>query len=106
VPRDGAVAEPGGGPVAVLPVIGEIDSFTRTEWETLIDGELANLPRYLIIDLRRVTFVGSTALAILCRVRDACVRQGTRLALVGVGRDDVLRQLRIAGLERLLVLHR
>jgi anti-sigma B factor antagonist len=92
-----------GAPVAVVAVIGEVDCLTGTEWEALIGEELANRPRCLIVDLTRVGFVGSTALSILCRARDACARQGTALAFVGTGREDVLRQLRIAGLERLFV---
>jgi anti-sigma B factor antagonist len=90
--------------IAVVHVIGEIDSFTGTDLEGMIGRELANRPPGLIVDLSLVGFLGSTALAILCRARDLCFRQGTELALVGAGREDVLRQLRIAGLERLSVL--
>jgi anti-sigma B factor antagonist len=90
--------------VAVVHLIGEIDSFTGTDLEWMIGRELASRPPGLIVDLSLVGFLGSSALAILCRVRDLCFRQGTELALVGVGREDVLQRLRIAGLERLPIL--
>jgi anti-sigma B factor antagonist len=86
-----------------VPVIGEIDSVTGGELEAVISRELANRPPVLVVDLSLVGFVGSTALSLLCRAREACRRQGTELALQGTAREDVLSQLRITGLERLAV---
>jgi anti-sigma B factor antagonist len=104
---DGSPAAPGRGTgstgIAVVPVIGEIDSVTGGPLEAKIGRELANRPPVLVLDLSLVGYVGSTALSILCRARDACRRQGTELALRGTAHDDVVRQLRIAGLERLVI---
>jgi anti-sigma B factor antagonist len=99
------VPRPPGTPAGVVtvPVIGEIDSVTGGELEAVISRELANRPPVLVVDLSLVGFVGSTALSLLCRAREACRRQGTELALQGTAREDVLSQLRITGLERLAV---
>lgn len=90
----------------VVRVIGEVDSLTGRHLEALIERELAHRPRTLVVDLARVASLGSTALSILCRAHDSCRRQGTELAVVCRRRDDVVRQLRITGLERLSVVDR
>jgi anti-anti-sigma factor len=86
-----------------LQVAGEIDSITGGDLEAEIYQELEGQPLRLIVDLSLVGFLGLTGLAILCRAKDVCVRQGTELSFVGGGRTDVVRQLQIVGLERLFI---
>ncbi|MCU1661164.1 MAG: Sulfate transporter/antisigma-factor antagonist [Pseudonocardia sp.] len=86
-----------------LHVAGEIDSLTGGDLEAEIYQELEDQPLRLIVDLSLAGFLGSTGLAILCRAKDVCLRQGTELSFVGGGRTDIVRQLQIVGLERLFI---
>jgi hypothetical protein len=92
-----------GAPIAVVPVVGEVDGLTGTEWEALIRAELTNRPGCLIIDLSRVEFVGSTALAIFSRASmRASARHRARVRRYRPrGRPAAAAD---AGLERLFVL--
>jgi anti-sigma B factor antagonist len=85
----------------VVHVFGEIDILTGGHLEALLCRELAHRPHTLVVDLTDVALLGSTGLSILSRVHDHCLGQGTVLSVSCPGRGDVVRQLRIAGLERL-----
>ncbi|MBW0107469.1 STAS domain-containing protein [Pseudonocardia sp. KRD-182] len=86
-----------------MHVSGEIDSLTGGHLEALLRRELARRPHTLVVDLADVAPLGSTGLSILGRVHDRCLRQGTVLSVSCPGRGDVVRQLRLTGLERLSV---
>jgi anti-sigma B factor antagonist len=89
--------------VTTVHVIGEIDSLTGADLQAVIYEQLADRPLRLIVDLSQVAVLGSTGLAILGRAKDACLQRGIEMSLAGSGREDVVRQLKITGLERLLV---
>jgi anti-sigma B factor antagonist len=92
-----------GAAVRVVRVSGELDILTGRYLETLLVRELEQRPRVLVVDLARVVALGSTGLAVLCRMHDSCRRQGTELAVSGSRRADLARQLRLTGLERLSI---
>jgi anti-anti-sigma factor len=87
----------------VIHVFGGIDVLTGVDLEQAIHRELADPPLRLIVDLSLVDLLGSTGLVILRRMLDDCLVQGVELALTCAGRDDVLEQLKIIGLERLFL---
>jgi anti-anti-sigma factor len=89
--------------VTTVHVTGEIDSLTGGDLEAVLYEQLADRPIRLIVDLSRVAVLGSTGLAILSRAKDVCLERGIELSLAGSGRKDLVRQLKITGLERLLV---
>ncbi|GAA0923532.1 STAS domain-containing protein [Pseudonocardia zijingensis] len=89
--------------VTTVHVAGEIDSFTGGDLEAVIHEQLAHRPIRLIVDLSRVAVLGSTGLALLTRAKNVCRERGVELALAGSSRMDLVRQLKITGLERLLV---
>jgi anti-sigma B factor antagonist len=88
--------------VTTVHVAGEIDSLTGGDLEAVIYEQLAYRPIRLIVDLSRVAVLGSTGLALLCRAKDVCLQRGIEMELAGSGRMDLVRQLKIIGLERLL----
>ena len=98
-----ALVVEGENAVTTVHVIGEIDCLTGADLEAVIYEQLADRPLRLIVDLSLVAVLGSTGLEILCRAKDMCLERGIGLSLAGSGREDLVRQLKITGLERLLV---
>jgi anti-anti-sigma factor len=88
--------------VTTVHVIGEIDSLTGVDLEAVLHEQLADRPARLVVDLSRVAALGSTGLSILSRTKDVCRARGVELSLAGSGRQDLVRQLKITGLDRLL----
>jgi anti-sigma B factor antagonist len=91
------------GGVPVVWVAGELDLATQDEIEPRLTA-LAKSESALILDLRRCTFIDSSALALLTRLhREISRRNGDSpgLALV-TGNHDVGRILELSGLDRLL----
>lgn len=88
------VAEQGGASVVVVG--GELDLHSAGE----LDGALAALDGHrIVVDLREVTFLDSTALAVLLAA--ARRRAGKQLALdLVVGPGDVRRVFQITGLDQ------
>jgi len=62
---------------------------------------LATQPERLIVDLSRVSFMGSTALAVLINIRHMADQQSTRFQLRGTDRRPVAAPLRVTGLDHL-----
>ncbi len=87
------------GPVGVLGVAGEIDIATADEFR---DRLLACLQRYdsLEIDLGGVTFIDSSGLAGLVRLRTEAEILGKDVALVNVS-SSTARILELTGLQGL-----
>jgi anti-sigma B factor antagonist len=64
-----------------------------------LDRELAETPAsVLLVDLSRVTLLGSAAMGLLLELRRRCRVENRHLVLVGTGRPAVHRPLRISGL--------
>jgi anti-anti-sigma factor len=89
------VVEHGGGAV-VVGVIGEIDTMTGPVVGEQLSGRLAAAD-LVVVDLSRVTFLGSAGLAALVAAKDEADRAGKRLRLV-CGSHTVTRALEATGL--------
>ncbi|MDQ4118006.1 MAG: STAS domain-containing protein [Actinomycetota bacterium] len=89
------VVEHGGGAV-VVGVIGEIDTMTGPVVGEQLSARLA-AARLVVVDLSRVTFLGSAGLAALVAAKDEADREGKRLRLV-CGSHTVTRALEATGL--------
>ena len=83
-----------------LRVLGEIDLVTVPRLRSRAMAELARTSGRLILDLRRVSFLGSSGLAVLLEIRQEALRHDIGLQLVTASRA-VLRPLIATGLIEL-----
>lgn len=83
----------------LVRVRGELDETVSAELATVVDEELRedSFAR-ILVDLSRVTLLGSAALHALQQLRRRCRVQNIRLVLIGAGHPAVHRPLRITGL--------
>lgn len=85
------------GAVMVVEIRGELDLVAKTRITDRLE-QLARAPRPdLVLDLRQVTFVDCSGLAILCGVRSRVVAGGGRLRVVSPA-PAFRRLLRLTGL--------
>ncbi len=89
------VVEHGSGAV-VVGVLGEIDTMTGPVLGEQLSGRLAEA-QLVVVDLSRVTFLGSAGLAALVAAKDEADQAGKRLRLV-CGSHTVTRALEATGL--------
>lgn len=83
-----------------LQVVGEIDLATSPVLRSHGMEQLMRAPRGLVLDLRRVDFLGSSGLAVLIELRSAAQQRDIGLRLVTTSRA-VLRPLMVTGLIEL-----
>jgi len=88
------------GRSVVVSVSGEIDMLTTPRLSATIDDVLRQTPLILVLDLRTVTFLGSSGLATLVSTRDEAASRGVALRLVSA-EHAVLRPLTATGLTDL-----
>ncbi|GHH40601.1 STAS domain-containing protein [Lentzea cavernae] len=91
------------GGIAVLVVTGEIDMFTETTPRTVVADALKRAPDGFVIDLRAVTFFGSSGINLLLSAQDEVEHLAVPFAVVAT-RDVVLRPLSLTGVDVLLPL--
>ena len=85
-----------------LSLSGEIDHHGARSLFLELDRELDNLlPRSLTVDFAGVTFMDSSGIAVLLRLRQRMEALGGSLRVTGL-REQPGRVLRAAGLERLI----
>lgn len=92
------VVEHGDGAV-VVGVLGEIDTMTAPVLTERLSTQIPTAP-LLVVDLTRVTFLGSAGLAALVEAKEATERAGHRLRLV-CGSHAVARALEATNLMAL-----
>lgn len=90
----------------VIEVGGEVDMLTSPQLRSVVleqfdEGSGTEL---VVLDLDRVTFLGTSGLAVLIEVREAAHNAGVELRLACTARR-VLRPLTIAGLVPLFDIH-
>jgi anti-sigma B factor antagonist len=88
------------GDVVVVRVAGEVDMLTTPMVSELISEQLGTDLSTLVLDMRRVGFLGSSGLAALVTARDEASSQGVALRLVSAD-HAVLRPLTATGLAEL-----
>ncbi len=82
----------------ILAPVGELDMATADQlWDELQELRTAGFDR-VVLDLRELTFMDSTALRLIVRARDASLRDGFDFALID-GAEPVCRVLDITGLR-------
>jgi anti-anti-sigma factor len=83
----------------LVRVRGELDDEATAQLRAALDRELAELPvSLLLVDLSRVTLLGSAALGLLLELHRRCRTEDRHLVLIGTGCPAVNRPLRVSGL--------
>jgi anti-anti-sigma factor len=90
--------------VAYVVLVGELDLSCNQRFLESLKRTLADRPDDLVIDLRSVTFVDSTGLALLVKANKLAREDGFRLHIVRSPAEIVQAVLETSGLERLLPL--
>ena len=93
--------ESAGEPYTLVEIAGEADVTNTDELRRLLDDEVSQQPRTLIIDLSGLRFMDSSALHVILRANRAMDRQGGVLALAGP-RDPVAKMLRLTAADQLV----
>jgi anti-anti-sigma factor len=83
--------------VAFVRARGELDVATVATLRAELDG--IDDVRRLVLDLRGLSFIDSTGLHLLVRLRDRALQDGFELALLAPG-APVDRAIRICGLDK------
>jgi anti-anti-sigma factor len=91
-----AVTEPQPGRL-VVQVVGEIDAASAPELARALEPVWAAASARVVLDLSRVTFLGTAGLAELVRAAECAESAGMALRLVG-GTHCVDRAINVAGL--------
>jgi anti-sigma B factor antagonist len=100
-----STASPAPGQV-VIEVGGEVDMLTSPQLRAVVLDQFEESAgvELVVLDLDRVTFLGTSGLAVLIEVREAAHAAGVELRLACTARR-VLRPLTIAGLVPLFDIH-
>ena len=91
------------GAVTVVHVAGEIDVYTAPLLREVLDKQVAAGRTNLVVDLEKVTFMDSTGLHAVLRIRQDAHELGRRFALIR-GRDQVQRLFELTGLTESLTI--
>jgi anti-anti-sigma factor len=83
-------------------IAGEFDASCVVRFERLVRDATDDSLRFLVIDMREVTFIDSTGLALLLRAEAASRQDGFDLRIVRSPAAAVMNVLEASGLERLL----
>jgi anti-sigma B factor antagonist len=98
-----ATVDPGTG-ATVLTVAGEADMLTAPVLRQHLDERFCADQAPIIVDLSRVEFFGSTALAIMVEIQQRASIEGRDFVLVA-GTQIVRRPLEVTGLDTVLSVH-
>jgi anti-sigma B factor antagonist len=93
--------ESAGEPYTLVEITGEADVTNTEELRRLLDDEVFQQPRTLIIDMSGLRFMDSSALHALLRANRSLDRQGGVLALVSP-QPAVAKILRLTTADRLI----
>ena len=85
----------------LVEIAGEADVTNTDDLRRLLDDEVSQQPRTLIIDLSGLRFMDSSALHVILRANRTMDRQGGVLALASP-RDPVAKMLRLTAADQLL----
>ena len=85
-----------------LLISGEFDASCVVRFERLVRAAMDDPLPFLVIDLREVTFIDSTGLALLLRTEAASRQDGFELQIVRSPAAAVRSALEASGIERVL----
>jgi anti-sigma B factor antagonist len=83
----------------VLPLEGEIDLHTSPNVAEILNSMIQKKPKRLVVDLGRVTYLDSSALAVLIEGMQNVEAYGGKFAIAGL-HDDVRTIFEIANLNQ------
>jgi anti-anti-sigma factor len=98
------VAEPHGH-VVVAQIEGEIDMSNAPAVGNRLRDLLTNRSEALVVDLGTTTYLDSSGIALLFALADELQRRQQRLHLVLPERSQLIRAIRITGLDRAVPIH-
>ncbi|MGH3796244.1 MAG: STAS domain-containing protein [Pseudonocardiaceae bacterium] len=88
----------------LVTVAGEVDMVTTPQLRSYLLQQVERAGPTLVLDLRRVTFLGSSGLAVLVETLNRTRERGIALRLVCNSRE-VVRPLEATGLTELFEIH-
>lgn len=88
----------------LVTVAGEVDMVTTPQLRSYLKQQVERAASMLVLDLRRVTFLGSSGLAVLVETLDWTRERHIALRLVCNSRE-VVRPLKATGLTELFEIH-
>ena len=97
--------ESNGEPYTLVKITGEADVTNREELRGVLDAEVAQEPRTLILDLSGLRFMDSSALHVILQANRSLDRKGGMMALVAP-QDAVAKMLRLTTADRLIPVFR
>ena len=97
--------ESAGQPYTLVEIAGEADVTNREDLRGVLDEEVAQQPRTLILDLSRLRFMDSSALHVILQANRALDLHGGMMALVAP-QDAVAKMLRLTTADRLIPVFR
>jgi anti-sigma B factor antagonist len=92
------------GSAAKLVLIGELDVSCEERFMASVDEAVADKPQDLVIDLRSLTFIDSTGLALLLNVNGLAHERGFRLHILRSTAEIVCAVFEATGVSKLLPL--
>jgi anti-anti-sigma factor len=99
------VAEPHDEELVVARIEGEVDMSNAPAIATRLRELLTNRSLALVIDLGATTYLDSSGIALLFALGDELRRRQQQLLLVVPNASQLVRAIRITGLDRALPMH-
>jgi anti-anti-sigma factor len=88
--------------LTTLALTGDFDASCVLRYERALRDALDDPPESLVVDMRQVTFIDSTGLALLLRTEAASRQDGFQLKIARSPAAAVRSALEASGLERVL----
>ena len=92
------------GNAAYLVLIGELDLSCAKRFREALAESVADEPEDLVLDMRSVTFIDSTGVALLLKADTLAREEGFRLHIVRSSTEIVQAMFEASGIDRLLPL--
>lgn len=89
---------------AIVTLTGELDVVCADTFKRRLADVTEDEPRHVVIDLRSLTFIDSTGLAMLLRVNETSHDQGFALWIVSGAEDPPSKIFRMTGTAKILPL--
>lgn len=90
--------------VCLVHATGELDMATAAEFTAALDHAQRSHPGRVVIDLLKVTFLGTVGLAALLRAIQNAGQHGVPAPIIVATQRAVLRPIQLAGLDQVLTI--
>jgi anti-sigma B factor antagonist len=88
----------------VIALAGEFDVVCADAFKRRLAEATEDEPERVVLDLRELTFIDSTALALLLRVNDMSRESGFALSIISSAEDPPSKIFRMTGTDKILPL--